>query len=92
MAKPIEHPGFYVWSPINGPAHYQHAKMEDASAEAQRLAAANPGHDFFVMAPVAHARSERSPVRFKPVQHGTANPPPSSYARASFDLDDEIPF
>lgn len=79
----IKHPGFYVWNPINGRARYRHETLKSASDEAKRLAGEHAGQQFFVMAPVAVAASEQSPVKFGLVEPGQADP---------FDLDELIPF
>lgn len=42
--------GFYVvWCPQSGPPSVQHRSSKSALAEAKRLAALNPGKEFFVL-------------------------------------------
>jgi hypothetical protein len=46
-------PFWLVWSPGGErPPSYRHSTMRDATVEADRLALANPGSKFFVLAPV----------------------------------------
>lgn len=81
--KPLKHPGFYVWNPASRYPNYTHTSLRSASDEAKRLAAANPGQQFFIMAPVAVAQSEVAPVSFGLVD---ASAPDAQ------DIDDMIPF
>jgi len=46
---------------------FQHATIEAAKAEAERLAKANPGHKFLAFASIGHARVEPPPSIW--VQH-----------------------
>jgi hypothetical protein len=80
---PVKHPGFYVWNPEGRYPNYTHMTLRAASDEAKRLAAQNPGKQFFVMAPAAVAQSEVSPVVFGLVD---ATQPDAD------DLDAMIPF
>jgi hypothetical protein len=43
----ITAPGYFVWSPTRRLPQCRHDTYEQAVAEAQRLAAANPGEGFF---------------------------------------------
>lgn len=47
-----ERPGFYVWNPQAGPPRVRHDDALSAKAEANRLAARNPGQTFIVLATV----------------------------------------
>lgn len=42
-----------VWSPQGNPPRYQHPNADAAKAEAERLARANPGQEFFVLEAVS---------------------------------------
>lgn len=50
-------PFWLVWSGAGYPPRHRHTTRESAEREAQRLAAGAPGHDFFVLAPVARVVS-----------------------------------
>jgi hypothetical protein len=80
------HPGFHVWNPARRMPTYVHPFLDNAKAEALRLAALDPGKPVFVMAPAAFAVArqvtETRPATFHPVDQGSA----------PIDLDDEIPF
>lgn len=46
-------PFWLVWSPGGDrPPRFKHSSLRSASVEADRLAAANPGSKFYVLAPV----------------------------------------
>ena len=40
---------FMVWNPAAGAPRYQHATVEQARAEAERLAQQNPNQTFYVL-------------------------------------------
>lgn len=44
---------FVVWCPTRGAPTVRHRNRDAATAEATRLARANPGEDFFVLAALA---------------------------------------
>lgn len=52
-------PFWLVWSPGGErPPRYRHPDLLSATIEADRLAAANPGQKFFVLAPICSALAE----------------------------------
>lgn len=55
-------PFWLVWSASGYPPRHRHATRRAAEIEAQRLAAGAPGHDFFVLAPVARMVSAEMTV------------------------------
>ena len=54
---------FLVWNPNANFPRYRHYSRDSAIREARRLADANPGEQFFVMAPVGLA-VRRDPVEW----------------------------
>lgn len=81
------HPGFMILNPAGAAPRVRHATLPDARRELRRLAEANPGQDFFILAPVLHARAQppRATVRLAPAPAPTTQPYP-------FDDDQELPF
>ena len=62
---------YLVWSPTGSlPPRYRHYRHEDAHREAERLALANPGAEFYVLCAVS--RSVKTPdvttTRLDPVE------------------------
>lgn len=53
---------FLVWNPDRGYPTTCHLSFDSAVREAERLAAANPGQSFFVMAPAGECRVEKPTV------------------------------
>lgn len=52
----MKHEIFYlVWNPQAGTPTYRHETEDSAISEAKRLAAKNPGQEFFVMASIGRA-------------------------------------
>lgn len=76
----IKQPGYFIWNPKARFPQCCHATYRLALAEAERLARANPGHDFFIMAASDVIRVEPSPV-----SRLTPQPPALEFA-------DDIPF
>ncbi len=56
MADQEEQKFWLVWNPCNRNPIVRHAYLHEASAEAKRLAAINPGFDFYVLRAVGVAR------------------------------------
>ena len=56
-----EKPFFVIWNPDGGPPTVRHGTFADAQIEAKRLAKANPGHRFYVLAAVSFAQV-RDPI------------------------------
>ncbi len=63
-------PFWVVWNPSHGLPRYQHYTAEEARNEAKRLAALNPGQDFYVLGTIGKAR------RDEPVTWFDADPIP----------------
>jgi hypothetical protein len=80
------HCGFLVWNPEGRAPSRQHLSLDDARAEAERLAGRNPGSRFYVCAPVAVAMGER-PAPVVTVSH---IPPVTRIDGATLDTD--LPF
>lgn len=75
----IEQPGFFVWNPLGRIPCFKHETYHSALVEAERLARANPGHDFFVLGALE---------RIKIPLPGTER----ERVRLPFDGIDELPF
>lgn len=54
--------GFLVWNPRHGLPTVSHTTFDAAVKESERLAQANPGETFFVVAPVGHSIVERPAI------------------------------
>ncbi|NLG06041.1 MAG: hypothetical protein GX567_19765 [Clostridia bacterium] len=65
MTKTIE-PFFVVWNPAHGLPRYKHGTFDGAKTEAERMANAHPGDEFFVLA-VAGRAVRQNPVEWTPV-------------------------
>lgn len=77
-------PFFLVWNPIGGAPTMKQPSYSAAESEAKRLARANPGDSFFVLAAVAEAKKvDVGVTRF------TINPDAHS---SGCECDDCIPF
>jgi hypothetical protein len=63
----IETPPFWVvWSPTGRPPVYQHETIESAGQEAERMARANPGSEFYVLQPTSRViRQDVQVTRFR---------------------------
>lgn len=86
MTEPAPAMSFFVWNPNRDTPRYRHADLKSATEEARRLASQNAGQRFYVLAPVAVARTEPRPVSLAPID------PTRTLPSRPFDLDDEIPF
>lgn len=60
-----DNPGWLVWNPEGQHPRVTHDRMDGAEREASRLARENPGHRFFVLAPVGVAFVERAPSVYR---------------------------
>ena len=69
--------GFYVWNIAHGRPTHCHATLESAVRESERLARANPGQTFHVLAVMGAAHQPEAP---------------SLYTSTKFGLHAEIPF
>lgn len=78
MSKEFD-PFYLVWNPAGRSPYFQHMAVDQAVTEAKRLAATNPGHEFYVVKAIGLA------------QKVEVNYTPAKGARESGD-DPEIPF
>lgn len=84
MSEPLS-PGFLVWNPQGEAPRVPHSTFDKAKREALRLAASRPGHQFYVLAPIALAEVERPRPTLRSID-------PAKVTPEVYDLDDEIPF
>lgn len=55
-------PQFLVWNPDAGFPTFAHKTIDDAVRESERLAKANPGQRFFVMAAIGISRVDEPKI------------------------------
>lgn len=76
--------GFYVWTKRGKPPAFHHATLASAQAEAERLAAKNPGAKFIVMAGVSkHSVAPTSSWPERGAGEAAAHPAPQEQGPAA---------
>lgn len=87
MPSPLQprHPGFLVWNPHGHQPRFVHATIDEAKAEARRLAGECQGEMFYVLVPVGAAYIAPAKAEFH-----TMNPLPLGEPDEL--SDEQIPF